>query len=397
MSRRVRIGVVGGGIVGSLVAAGLARRDDVEVICCERSAQGMQIDAGTGLNIGPNGVKALRLFLPEVAESLVAASLPWSEWTVALTDGTPLARFDLGQLADNPGLRIGWAALNAGLRASAGTVLRYGTDVIGAGHDGDSPYIDVRTESGGTSRIEDLDLLIAADGRYSVVRDNLLAPDPTEYSDIALLRLLCPAPDHCPIDDYAQWFNGPNRLLAFRIPGDRVYCAGAFPLPGDGTLTEAMKDPLAISALFMPPSGYVSPAVRFLLDAILDSGGRLHWARLQERATRLVGASRVVLAGDAAHPMLPTLGQGATQSIEDACVLVDEIRHALADGGQLHNIPSQFAARRRQRIDFVTGFSREATDTLHAGADPVAGTARKLEPAFLRKLQQLYRDVPRPK
>lgn len=397
MSRRVRIGVVGGGVVGSLVAAGLAGRDDVEVICCERSAQGMQIDAGTGLNIGPNGVKALRHFLPEVAESLVAASLPWSEWTVALTDSTPLARFELDQLADNPGLRIGWAALNTRLRASAGAAIRYGTDVIAAGQDGDSPFIDLRVDSGETHRIDDLDLLIAADGRYSVVRESLLASDTTEYTDVALLRLLCLAPADCPIDDYGQWFNGPNRLLAFRIPGDRVYCAGAFPLPGGGTLTDAMKDPLAISALFIPPSGQVSPAVRFLLDAILGSGGRLHWARLQERATRLVGASRVVLAGDAAHPMLPTLGQGATQSIEDACVLLDEIRHALAGGGALQDVPAQFAARRQQRIDFVTGFSRDATDTMRAGADPVAGTARKLEPAFLSKLQQLYRDVPRPR
>tara|TARA_R110000868_G_scaffold284552_9_gene545017 strand:- start:158 stop:1348 length:1191 start_codon:yes stop_codon:yes gene_type:complete len=396
MIPRFRIGVAGGGVVGSLVAAGLADRHDVEVICCERSPQGAQIDAGTGLNIGPNAVKALQLFLPEVASHLSAGALPWADWTVALTDGTPLARFDIGQLADNPGLRIGWAELNARLRDSAGSAIRYGTDVIAAGRTGERPFMQVRDDSG-THGIDALDLLIAADGRYSLVRDSLLAPDPTQHPGIALFRLLCPAPAECPIDDYAQWFNGPNRLLAFRIPGDLVYCAGSFPLQGDTSIPEPMKHPDAIRALFVPASGAVAECVRFLLDAIGDDEAQLHWARLQERETRLVGAHRVVLAGDAAHPMLPTLGQGATQSIEDACVLVDEIRRALADTTELSVVPERFAARRQKRIEFVTDFSRDATDTMLAGADPIAGTARKLEPAFLANLQQLYRDAPRPR
>lgn len=382
--------------MGSLVAAGLAEQDHVEVICCERSPRGAQLDAGTGLNIGPNAVKALRLFLPDIANHLRAGALPWSAWTVALTDGTPLARFDLGQLADNPGLRIGWAELNARLRASSGSAIRYGTEVIAAGQAGELPFMQMRDENG-AHRIDDLDLLIAADGRYSLVRDSLLAPDPTQHPGIALFRLLCAVPADCPIDDYAQWFNGPNRLLAFRIPGDLVYCAGSFPLQGNTPIPEPMKRPAAIRALFVPASGIVTECVRFLLDTIANDGAQLHWARLQERETRLVGASCVALAGDAAHPMLPTLGQGATQSIEDACVLVDEIRHALADGSELSAVPDRFAARRQQRIDFVTGFSREATDTMLAGADPVAGTARKLEPAFIAKLQQLYRDAPRPR
>lgn len=388
--------MAGGGVVGSLVAAGFADRDDVEVICCERSPQGAQLDAGTGLNIGPNAVKALRLFLPDVASHLSSGGLPWSDWTIALTDGTPLAQFDLGQLADNPGLRIGWAELNARLRASAGSTIRYGTEVVAAGQTEDRPFMQMRDDSG-TYEIDALDLLIAADGRYSLVRDSLLAPDPIQHPGIALFRLLCPAPADSPIDDYAQWFNGPNRLLAFRIPGNLVYCAGSFPLQGDTSIPESMKLTDAIRALFVPASGATAESVRFLLDAIGDDEAQLHWARLQERETRLVGASRAVLAGDAAHPMLPTLGQGATQSIEDACVLVDEIRHALADGVELNVVPERFAARRQKRIDFVTGFSRDATDTMLAGADPVAGTARKLEPAFLEKLQQLYRDAPRPR
>jgi hypothetical protein len=47
-------------------------------------------------------------------------------------------------------------------------------------------------------------------------------------------------------------------------------------------------------------------------------------------------------------------------------------------------------------VKFVVDFSREATDTMLAGADPVAGALKKLEPAFQNRLARLYRDAPAP-
>jgi salicylate hydroxylase len=52
------------------------------------------------------------------------------------------------------------------------------------------------------------------------------------------------------------------------------------------------------------------------------------------------------------------------------------------------------AAKRDDRIRFVMDFSLEATDTMLAGADPVAGTLRKLERPFQDKLRRLYCDAP---
>ena len=53
------------------------------------------------------------------------------------------------------------------------------------------------------------------------------------------------------------------------------------------------------------------------------------------------------------------------------------------------------AGVRRGRVQFVVDFSRNATDTMLPGADPVAGTMRKLEPPFQDRLRRLYRDTPR--
>ena len=75
--------------------------------------------------------------------------------------------------------------------------------------------------TGSAREIRDIDLLVAGDGRYSVVRQAVLGgPETPHFLDVCLYRILVPAGPDCPIDDYGQWFNGPNRLLAFRVPGD---------------------------------------------------------------------------------------------------------------------------------------------------------------------------------
>ena len=104
----------------------------------------------------------------------------------------------------------------------------------------------------------------------------------------------------------------------------------------------------------------------------------------------------ILLTGDAAHPMVPTLGQGATQACEDACVALDEIKAALDRGEALSTIPARVEARQADRARFVVDLSRRATDTMLAGADPVAGTRWKIEPEFQSALKRLYREVSMP-
>ena len=84
---RPRIVVCGAGIAGSLITSGLTRREDIDLACLERVGADEHMDAGTGLNVGPNAIKALRAIMPEHAEAIVANSLPWERWSIALTDG----------------------------------------------------------------------------------------------------------------------------------------------------------------------------------------------------------------------------------------------------------------------------------------------------------------------
>jgi salicylate hydroxylase len=102
----------------------------------------------------------------------------------------------------------------------------------------------------------------------------------------------------------------------------------------------------------------------------------------------------VLYLGDAAHGMVPTLGQGATQALEDASNAAALIAEHYRRGQR--SVPGWLAeieALRRDRMRFVMEFSLQATDTMLEGADPVAGTLHKNEPLFQDRLEALYRDV----
>ena len=359
-----------------------------------RAAPLDQAEAGTGLNIGPNAIKCLAAHLPGSAAAIVANSLPWRRWQVSLTDGRPLMDLHLDSVADNPGVRIRWAELYALLRQPIRHRITFGAELTACRRGG----VTWRERATGTSRtIDDIDLLIAADGRYSPVREHVLGGAETpRFLGACLTRVLFPAGADCPINDYGQWFNGPNRLLAFSVPGDLVYCAGSFPIPGENGIPEAMRTAEFLAAAYRPERGEPSAQAAFLIAGIQRHAGRIHWARLQEGSVAYGAEPGVLLTGDSAHPMAPTLGQGATQACEDACVVVDEVKRALASGRALATVPERVEHRRGERVRFVVEFSREATDTMLAGADPVAGTRRKCEPDFRRKLERLYRDVPMP-
>ena len=157
-----------------------------------------------------------------------------------------------------------------------------------------------------------------------------------------------------------------------------------------------MKTADFLGRIYLPDTSEPSAQAAFLIDAVTRHVDSIHWARLQQGSVAYGREPGMLLVGDSAHPMVPTLGQGATQACEDACVVVEEIRAALASGRSLATVSDRVEARRSERVNFVVDFSFEATDTMMAGADPVAGTLKKNEPAFRRKLERLYRDVPMP-
>lgn len=383
----MRIGIIGTGVAGSLLAEALGGAPGLSVEAFERAAPGEHAEAGTGLNIGPNALKALRLHLPARHDALRAASLPWRRWFVDLADGTRLFDLDLLEVAEEPGVRIRWSDLYRLLRAPVAGCTRFAHRLEALEEDAAGRLVPVFATPEGLARHGGFDLLVAGDGRYSRLRELTLgAPEP-EHLRICIWRLLVTDAADCPYDDYGQWFNGNNRLLSFRVPGGAVYIAGAFPLPEDGQIPDAARTAAAQAALFTPQGASPCPAVAWMLRQIARHLPDIHWARLQVAPlSRGTPDGRVLFLGDAAQAMVPTLGQGATQAIEDGVLAAAVLR---AGGG----VPA-IAALRDARVAFVRRFSVEATDTMLPGADPVAGTLAKTGEAFRAKLRRLYTEVP---
>jgi salicylate hydroxylase len=384
----MRIGIIGTGVAGSLLAEGLLGTPGLDVTAFERVAPGEHAEAGTGLNIGPNALKALRLAMPARHAALRAASLEWRRWFIDLADGTRLFDLDLLEVAEEPGVRIRWSELYRLLRDPVAGCTRHGQALEALEEDAAGRLVPVfRAPDGSLARHGGFDLLVGADGRYSRLRALAAGEPPGELLGVCIWRLLVPEAGDCPYDDYGQWFEGNARLLSFRVPGNAVYIAGTFPLPGDGQIPEGMKSGPAQRALFTPANGLPPcPAVAWMLAQIEARVAEIHWARSATAPVlRHTPDQRCLFLGDAAQAMVPTLGQGATQAVECATVAVEVLRA----GGT----PADVAARREARVEFVRGFSLEASDTLIPPCDPVAGSRAKMEAPFLAKLRRLYTDL----
>ncbi len=385
--------MIGTGVAGSLfIAAAKKGTPNIDLHGFDQIRSNERDEAGTGLNIGPNAMKALRLHGGIAVEALRATSLPWRRWVIALTDGTPLIDLDLLSVAEEPGLRIRWADLYSVLRAESSTSTTYGRTLEALEEDSSGRLVPVfRGASGELIREGAFDLLVGADGRYSRLREIVGGPPESDFPGIGTWRLLVRDIDDCPFDDLGQYFCGNARLLSFQLPNRCAYIAGSFPHAGSGPIPEELKMSAAQRRFFQPHAGAPSPQVQWMLEKMDRHLSEMNWARTQEIATlnhALDG--RVLFLGDAAHATFQTLGQGATQAIEDALAAAAVVHAA---HGSANAVCADYQGRRQARIEFMREFTREATDTLLPGSDPVAGSLAKAREPFLAKLRKLYTDV----
>lgn len=395
--KKIRVVIIGAGVAGAILARRLAHLPQIELHCLEKVQPEDHSEAGTGLNVGPNAIKALQQCDAELAGHVRAQSLPWNSWRTSLADGTVLSDLPLKTVADNAGIRIRWSELYDVLRAGAQGVIQYGCQITSIMPSATDPLRSsvALTQRGVAYQLDDIDLLIGVDGRYSATRSAFSGLPPPRHVGVAIVRTLVEDRSGGLIDDYEQWFNGPHRLLAFRVPPGHVYIAATFPIDKGEVIHDKWKSEAVMRATYAPTGGQPCPQVRWLLDAMCANLSDSHWARMQESEVLFAEPERQVMyLGDSAHGMAPTLGQGATQAIEDACCAAIVIeREAAAGRLEPRGWLDLVAVARTERIRFAMALSVQATDTLLKGADPITGAHWKTQPPFLDQLSRLYREV----
>jgi salicylate hydroxylase len=325
------IAIVGGGIGGLAAAASLLRAGlDVQVYE-QASALG---EVGAGINIGPNASRILHRL--GIAETLARTGIkPVTFDQRRWDDGRILLRAPLGEEVETT-FGAPYYTLHRGdlHRAIASAVpadrLHLGHRFTGLLDHGDR--VEAHFENGACISA---DALIGADGIHSVVRHSLFGPEQPRFTGCVAYRGLVPARRlrHLDLELRNQIWMGPDRHFVhyFVSAGKLVNFVAV--TEEDNWLRESWVDRGEVADALAAFAGWHDQ----VLSIIGAADETYKWALFDRSPLPRWSAGRVTLLGDACHPMLPFMGQGAAQAIEDGATLA----------GCLLKLPSDFAAALR--------------------------------------------------
>ena len=315
----LEIAVVGAGIGGLAAAIALAQRRARVRVFEQAPALG---EVGAGLQIAPNGVAVLEaLGLRDAAE--IRASQPEAVDLVDHRAGRRVARIPLGQAIVARHGRPYWhfhradlLALLADAAAEAGVEMRLGTVVTAATPRNDG--VDLATADGGGGRF---DVAVAADGVRSGLRAARFDAAPARFTGHVAWRATLPA-ERAPAElrvPAVRVTMGPGRhLVTYPLRGGSLVNLVAVEERA-GWAEEGWSAPGDAAELRRAFAGW-GGAAGALLDAVEACW---LWGLFDHAPLPRWVDGRLALLGDACHPMLPFLAQGATMALEDAWVLAD--------------------------------------------------------------------------
>ena len=352
----MKVAIIGAGIGG--LAAGVAlQKMGIDVEIFEQARQFQRV--GGGINLTPNSVKALRgLGLDEHIRARAfrpafRLSRRFDTGAIMLKIPTQVAeeRFQTPQLVTHRADLL--EALQVAFPAER---VRFGKRLVHLSQT--ATNVTVAFEDGFTKTF---DAVIGADGIHSMVNTTLFGATQPRFTGIVAYRAIVASakiPDY-DLDCFVKWW-GPtqdNEMVTFPIAsGKELFLFASRAEPTGRRESWSAKGDL--DGLRQSFAGY-HQAARDVLAACDDV---LATAMYDRDPLAAWSNGRVTLLGDAAHPMLPFMAQGAAMGLEDAVVLARCLSNKAST--EIPGVFKRYEATRLERTAMVQRASRRNDEWL---------------------------------
>jgi salicylate hydroxylase len=354
--KSVLIGIVGGGI-GGFAAAIALHRAGCDVTVFEQSEQPKRV--GADINLTPNAVRALDGLGVGCAVREHAAR-PTHRISRSWDSGAETSRLEMGDEAERrygaPQLTIHRADLLAALASMfPGDRVQFGKRAQTIAQD--EGGVDLNFTDGSSARV---DVLVGADGIHSAVRTAMFGAEQPRFTGVVAFRAVVPAERLACVPNlqaFTKWW-GPS-------PESQIV---TFPLNrGRDIFIFATTAQASWQLESWTTQGSVEELRSFYADfhpdarALLDACGEVLKTALYERDPLPHWSSgRLTLLGDASHPMMPFMAQGAGMAIEDGVVLARHLS-AVTAAAQVPSALARYDAARLERTSKIQIGSRGNT------------------------------------
>ena len=352
MARQPSVAIIGAGMGGLTVAATL-RQVGADVTIYEQASSFGRI--GAGIQMMPNSMKVLRKV--GVEDMLRARAFePYSHLNRIADTGEVKRELPMPEsLFGAPYLCMHRADLHDALcTVIPSDVIKLGKKLTGL--DNLASRISLSFADGST---ETADAVIGADGIHSVVRDIILGEDNPIHRGRVAYRAVFPSSllDRDLGRSRTKWWGEDRHIVIYYTTRTKseVYFVTSVPESAEWMTKESWSAKGDVRELQAAYEGF-HPDVTTTLAACPDCH---KWAILEREPLRKWSDGRVVLLGDAAHPMTPYMAQGAATAIEDAAVLARCI-DATA-GEDLEGAFRRYETHRKPRTSLIQAISSANT------------------------------------
>lgn len=350
---KLSIAVVGAGIGGLTTALILARQGHTVTLVERRTGFS---EVGAGLQLSPNASRILiRLGLGPALRRV--ATEPQRVVVRAIRSGKPIGEVALGTFMRERFEAPYWVVHRADLQTILLDAVRSEPSIrlvmgrtVEQVESGPSQASLAWISAGGAQETLSADVIVGADGVWSRVRQALGDRRPPAYRGQIAWRATferSAAPAELSGDETGLWLGTQGHVVHYPIAGGRlvnVVAVERSPTPVEGWAAPGRREDL------LARYASAAPALRDLLSRPQDW---LRWS-LFDHPPECLAKGRIALLGDAAHPVLPFLAQGAAMAIEEAATLASLLREPAPD------IPEALSAYERMRLARTTRVQNEA-------------------------------------